>query len=37
MARQKSLDILLSGKKQLNTWRQTYPDVQAFEIGRAHV
>lgn len=31
MARQKSLDILVSGKKQWNTWRQTYPDVQAFE------
>lgn len=31
MARQKSLDILASGKKQWNTWRQTYPDVQAFE------
>lgn len=31
MARQQSLDILASGKKQWNTWRQTYPDVQAFE------
>jgi hypothetical protein len=31
MARQQSLDILLSGKRQWNTWRQTYPDVQAFE------
>ncbi len=31
MARQQSLDVLLSGKRQWNTWRQTYPDVQAFE------
>jgi uncharacterized protein YjbI with pentapeptide repeats len=31
MARQQFLDVLLSGKRQWNTWRQTYPDVQAFE------
>lgn len=31
MAYQKPLGILTSGNTLWNTWRQTYPDVQAFE------
>jgi len=31
MAYQKPIDILTSGNTLWNAWRQTYPDVQAFE------
>ena len=31
MVSQKQVDLLLSGATRWNTWRKSYPDVQAFE------